>query len=185
MKRKTPAKKTGAGRFGRHADEILKGLATDAREFARQGLRSVTLPRGALIRKLSGKTAHSPFLVQINYGYAIRGSTFGLHFGIMNPDPFPYDEGNLGLSVYWGPGTGVTEPGESLLAADRALGVFAIELGTLNASTSPYSINASHLLPASLAANAARSEVSYLLYTMEAFGPGVLLERGSLSVAVT
>jgi hypothetical protein len=184
MKRKAPGKSIGARKLGQHAEVVLNELAASTREFAKKGLRSVTLPRAELIRKLSGKTAHSPFLVQISWGNAVRGSMFSLHFGIMNPDPWPYDEGNLGLSVYWGPGTGVAESGESVLAADRALGVLAIELGTLNASATPYSISASHLLPAGLAANGARSEVSYLLYTMEAFGPGVLLERGSLSVAI-
>ena len=185
MKRKSPGKNIGARKLGQHADEILKEMAASARIFAKQGLRSVTLPRAELIRKLSGKTAHSPFLTQVSWGNAVRGATFGLHFGIMNPDPFAYDEANLGLSVYWGPGTGVAEPGDSLLAADRALGVLAIELGTMNGSPSPYSISASHVLPAGLAANGTRSEVSYLLYTMEAFGAGVLLERGSLSVAIS
>jgi hypothetical protein len=185
MKKKTRGKISSTRKLGQHADEILKELAANSRDFAKQGMRSVTLPRAELIRKLSGKTAHSPFLTQIGWGNAVRGQMFGLRFVIMNPDPYPWDEANLGLSVYWGPGTGLVEPGDSVLNADPALGVLAIELGTLNPSATPYNISAAHALPATLAPNSTRSEVSYLLYTMNSFGPGVLLERGSLSVALS
>jgi hypothetical protein len=169
----------------RQADRILEEAAIKTKEFEKQGLRSITLPRAELIRKLSGSTAHSPFLTQIGWGNAVRGSTFPLNFGIMNPDSWPYSENNLGLCVYWGPGTGVADPGESLLAADKALGVRAVELGILNASASPYYISASHVLPATLAAGGTRSDVSYLLYAINAFDASLVLERGSLSVAIS
>jgi hypothetical protein len=170
--------------IARHADHILKEAAAKERDLARQGLRTVTLSREQLIRKLSEKTAHSPFLTQIGWGNAVRGSTFYLTFGIMNPDPYPYDEGNLSLCVYWGAGTGVGSPGEALLAADRALGVIAVELGILNASATPHYISAAHVLPATLATGAVRSDLSYLMYTINAFGPIVVLERGTLSIAI-
>lgn len=177
-------KPRSAREIARHADRILEEAAAKAKDFEEQGLRSVTLARADLVRKLSRKTAHSPFLTQIGWGRAVRGTTFPLSFGIMNPDPWPYDEGNLALCVYWGPGTGLAEPGQSLLAADPALGVQAIELGVLNASPSPYYITASHVLPATLAAGNSRSEVSYFLYAMDSFDTCVVLERGSLSVAI-
>jgi len=56
------------------ADELMKELDANARDFAKQGMRWTTLPRAELVRKLSGKTAHSPFLRQIGWGYAVRGS---------------------------------------------------------------------------------------------------------------
>lgn len=84
----------------------------------------------------------------------------------MNPDPHPWDEANLGLSVYWGPGTGVMEPGDSILAADPAVGVLA-----------PYNISAAHALPAGFSPTTSRNEVSYQLYTMNSFGVGTLLEH--------
>jgi len=186
MKKRRVAAKTGsARRLARHADDILKEMDANARDFAKQGMRSVTLPRAELIRKLSGKTANSPFLTQIGWGQAIRGSIFGIRFVIMNPDPFPWDEANLGLSVYWGPGTGLMEPGDSILAADPTVGVLAIELGTMNPSATPYNISAAHALPAGFSLNTNRNEISYQLYTMNSFGIGTLLERGSLSVAIT
>jgi hypothetical protein len=185
MKKKMPGKIFGARKIAQHADRILEELGEKSREYTRRGMRSVTLPRAELIRKLSGKTAHSPFLTGIGWSNAVRGSLFEIGFSIMNPDPMPYSEANLGLSVYWGPSTGLLEPGESVLAADPALGVFAIELGTLNASPSPYYISADHLLPVALAAGRPRSEVSYLLYTMDSWSQNVLLERGSLSVAIS
>jgi len=186
MKRKTAVKKkVSARQLELRADELLKGLAANSRDFAKQGMRSVTLPRAELIRKLSGKTAHSPFLTQIGWGNAVRGSMFGLRFVIMNPDPYPWDEANLGLCVYWGPGTGLMEPGDSILAADPAVGVLAIELGTLNPSATPYNISAAHALPAGFSPTTSRNEVSYQLYLMNSFSAGVLLERGSLSVAIT
>lgn len=185
MKRRTTGKKKlSARQLELRADEVLKEMAASARDFAKQGMRSVTLPRAELVRKLSGKTAHSPFLTQIGWGNAVRGSMFGIRFVIMNPDPYPWDEANLGLSVYWGPGTGVMEPGDSILAADPAVGVLAIELGILNPSAAPYNISAAHALPAGFSPTSARNEVSYQLYTMNSFGVGTLLERGSLSIAI-
>jgi len=183
MKRRTTGKKT-TRQLAAHADQILEEAAANTRAFAKEGMRTVTLPRAELIRKLSGKTAHSPFLTQIGWGTATRGSMFGLRFVIMNPDPYPWDEANLGLSVYWGPGTGLMDPGDSILAADPAVGVLAIELGILNPSATPYNVSAAHVLPAGFSATTSRNEVSYQLYTVNSFGPGVLLERGSLSVAI-
>jgi hypothetical protein len=182
--KRRPTKLRFAREIARRADRILEEAAARTREFEKQGLRSVTLPRAELIRKLSGETAHSPFLTQIGWGNAVRGSTFVLNFGIMNPDPYPYSESNLGLCVYWGPGTGVADPGESLVAADKALGVLAVDLGVLNASASPYYISANHVLPATLAAGGNRSDLSYLLYLVNSFDACVVLERGSLSVAI-
>ena len=66
-------------------------------------------------------------------------------------------------------------PGESLLAADPAIGVRAVDIGILNSSPSPYYVSASHLLPATLAAGRNRSDVSYLLYAIDAFDVSVIL----------
>jgi hypothetical protein len=76
------------------------------------------------------------------------------------------------------------EPGDSILAADPVIGVMAIELGTLNPSATPYNVSAAHALPAGFSATTTRNEVSYQLYTMNSFGVGTLLERGSLSIAI-
>ena len=176
--------KRSAREIARHADQILEEAAVKAREFEKRGMRSVTLPRDQLIRKLGRKTAHSPFITQVGWGAAVRGATFPLNFGIMNPDPWYYFEANLALCVYWGTGNGLATPGESLLLADKALGVRAVELGTLNASTSLYYISADHVLPATLAAGSSRSEVNYFMYDMNSFDALVLLERGSLSIAI-
>ena len=173
-----------AREIARHADRILAEAFVKSKEFEKRGLRTVTLPRAVLIRKLSGKAAHSPFLTSISWGNAVRGTTFPLSFGIMNPDPWAYFEANLALCVYWGTGTGVAPPGESLLAADPALGVRAVDVGILNSSPSPYYVSASHLLPATLAPGSNRSDVSYLLYAIDSFAVSVFLERGSLSVAI-
>ena len=176
--------KRSARELARHADQILEEAAAKAREFEKRGMTSVTLPRDRLIRKLSGRSAHSPFFTQVGWGSAVRGANFPLSFGIMNPDPWYYFEANLALCVYWGTGNGLATPGESLLLADKALGVMAIELGILNASPSPYYISANHVLPASLAGGNSRSEVNYFLYEMNSFDAGVVLERGSLSIAI-
>ena len=144
--------------ISRQADRILEETRARERDYERRGLRSVTISRDELIRELTHAGEHSPFLTQIGWGPAIRGSTFYLDFGIMNPDPWYYDEGNLGLCVYWGVGTGTGSTGESLQIAEEAIGVFAVELGTLNPSTSPHIINASHFLPTTLAPGASRIE---------------------------
>ena len=176
--------KRSAREIARHADQILEEAAAKAREFEKKGMRSVTVQREELIRKLARKSAHSPFFTQVSWGPAVRGATFVLNFGIMNPDPWVYSEANLGLCVYWGTGAGLATPGESLLLADKALGVMAVGLGTLNPSTSAYYISANHALPATLAAGNSRSEVNFFMYDMNSFDGLVVLERGSLSVSI-
>ena len=176
--------KRSAREIARHADQILEEAAARAREFEKKGMRWVTLPRDQLIKRLARKSAHSPFFTSVGWGPAVRGAAFVLNFGIMNPDPWYYFEANLGLCVYWGTGAGLATPGESLLLADKALGVMAIDLGTLNASTSPYYIPANHVLPAALAGGNSRSEVNYFMYDMNAFDALVVLDRGSLSVSI-
>ncbi|MCU1549120.1 MAG: hypothetical protein JWO29_2071 [Arthrobacter sp.] len=171
--------------ISRQADRILEEARARERDYESEGLRSVTISRDDLIRELTHATGHSPFLTQIGWGNAVRGSTFTLNFGIMNPDPWPYSEANLGLCVYWGVGTGIGSAGESLQIADEAIGVFAVELGTLNWSASPYYIDASHFLPTTLAPGASRIEMSYLLYEVNAFDACVVLKRGTLSIGIT
>jgi hypothetical protein len=97
--KRPPIKRRSAREIARHADRILDEAAARAKELEKQGLRTVTLPRTELIRKLGGRTAHSPFLTQVGWGNAVRGSTFALRFGLMNPDPFPYED-TVGLCVY-------------------------------------------------------------------------------------
>jgi len=176
--------KRSAREIARHADQILEEAAAKAREFEKKGMRCVTLPRDQLITKLARKTAHSPFFTQVGWGPAVRGATFVLNFGVMNPDPWVYSEANLGLCVYWGTGAGLATPGESLALADKALGVMAVNLGILNPSASAYYISANHALPAALAAGNSRTEVNYFMYNMDSFDALVVLERGSLSIAI-
>ncbi len=171
--------------ISRQADRILEEARARERDYESKGLRSVTISRDALIRELTHAIEHSPFLTQIGWGPAARGSTFPLDFGIMNPDPWPYSEANLGLCVYWGVGTGIGSAGESLQVADEAIGIFAVELGTLNSSASPYIIDASHVLPATLAPGASRIEMSYLLYEVNSFDACMVLKRGTLSMGIT
>lgn len=182
-KRRPRARSTRA--ISRQADRILEEARARERDYDREGFRTVTINRDDLIRELTHDTGHSPFLTQIGWGPAVRGSTFSLNFGIMNPDLGFYSEANLGLSVYWGVGTGIGSTGESLQIADEAIGVYAVELGTLNPSASPHYIDASHFLPTTLAPGGSRSELSYLLYEVNAFSACVVLKRGTLSIRIT
>jgi hypothetical protein len=171
--------------ISRQADRILEEARARERDYESGGFRSVTISRDDLIRELTHAGEHSPFLTQIGWGPAVRGSIFYLDFGIMNPDPWYYDEANLGLCVYWGVGAGTGSVGESLQIADGAIGVFAVELGVLNGSASPHIIDASHFLPTTLAPGASRIEMSYLLYEVNAFAACVVLKRGTLSMRIT
>ena len=109
------------------ADRILADALKRERDYKRKGMSSVTLPRDELIRKLTGRTAHSPFLTQIGWGNPVRGSTFVLNFGLMNPDPWPYDNGNLGLCFCYSDAGAVTEPGLTLLRAEPSIGVRQVD----------------------------------------------------------
>ena len=169
--------------IARQADRILEEAEERAKAGKAKGLSTVTLPRAELIKKLSGRSAHSPFLTQIGWGAASRGSIFYLEFGLINPDPWPWDDNNLGLCVYWGPAGGIVEPGLSLLNADTSTGVVAVTIGTMNPSASLYYLLATHTIAAT--ARAGRNDLNYLLYGTEAFQNGILLQRGSIGVIVT
>jgi len=166
----------------RHADRILRQLEREARENTEKGITTVILPRDELIRKLSGKTAHSPFLASIGLGNAARGAAFGLWFTIQQPDPWSYDDNNLALCYCWSDAGGLSDPGAALLRAEPNVGVIQVPLGILNGAAMPYTIFSSHNIPAGFRAGPA--ELNYFLYTPDAFAASVLLERGTLRVVV-
>ena len=183
---KTPSAgrpRRSARELAEQADRILADALERERDYERKGMSSVTLPRDELIRKLSGKTAHSPFLSQIGWGAAIRGSTFVLNFGLMNPDPRPYEIANLGLCFCYSDAGALTDPGLTLLRAEPSIGVVQVEIGILNGAPMPYYLSADHAIPGGFRAGPA--DVNYFLYEPSAFAEGVLLERGTIRVEVT
>jgi hypothetical protein len=185
-KRKSrPAKsRRGPAReLAEQADRILEDALQREREYQRLGMTSVTISRAELIRKLSGKSAHSPFLTQISRSNAVRGATFLLNFGLMNPDPFPYDEMNLGLCYCWSDAGGLTDPGSTLLRADPAIGVRQVAIGTLNSSAMPYYLASLCDIPATYRTGPA--DVNWFLYQPDPFAAAVLLSRGTMRVVVT
>ncbi|MEA2723758.1 MAG: hypothetical protein QOH59_1529 [Gemmatimonadales bacterium] len=171
-----------ARELSEQADRILEDALQREREYQRLGLTSVTISRGELIRKLSGKSAHSPFLTQISRSNAVRGATFLLNFGLMNPDPFPYDELNLGLCYCWSDAGGLSDPGSTLLRADPAIGVRQVAIGTLNSSAMPYYLASLCDIPATFRTGPA--DVNWFLYQPDPFAPAVLLSRGTMRVVV-
>ena len=182
--KKSPSRKRRSIReIAEHADRILKDALQREREYKRQGMRSVTISRAELIQKLTGKTAHSPFLTQLSMNYPVRGSTFSLTFGLMNPDPFPYEEDNLGICYCWSDAGGVTDPGNALLRADPSVGVQQVTIGTLNGAPMPYFLNSQHFVP--LTFRLGPADLNYFLYLPDAFAESVLLTRGTLRFVVT
>jgi hypothetical protein len=178
-KRRRPS----ARELAEQADRILEDALQREREYQRLGMTSVTISRAELIRKLSGKTAHSPFITSISRSNAVRGSTFLLNFGIMNPDPFPYEEMNLGICYCWADAGGLTDAGMTLLRADPSVGVRQVPIGTLNWSAMPYYLAGTHDIPATFRLGPA--DLNYFLYQPDAFGPAVLLSGGTLRLVVT
>lgn len=165
------------------ADRILAEAAKRERQFKRKGMRSVTIGRDDLIRKLRGEAAHSPFFTQVGWGPAVRGSTVALSFGVMNPDPFPYDNGNLGLCFCYADAGTLTDPGMTLLRAEPSIGVRQVDLGLMNASATPYYVSAAHDIPAGFRLGPA--DLNYFLYQPDAWKAGTLLERGTVRFDVT
>ncbi len=188
MADKTPrARSTKRSRLGRRelavwADRILEEASEHEREFELKGMTSRTLPRAELIEKLSGRTAHSPFITQIGLGAPVRGSMFVLQFGLMNPDSWPYWIGNMGLCFCYADAGTLSDPGSTLLRAEPSVGVRQVEFGYLNAATTLYYLPADHLIPAGFRAGPA--DLNYFLYAPDAFAAGVLLERGTLRLDV-
>ena len=176
-------KRRSASAIAAHADRILAEALKRARENARKGIMTVTISRAELIAKLSGKTAHSPFLTQIGWGNAVRGSNFVLNFGLMNPDPWPYSNANLAICYCWANGAGLTEPGLALLAADPTVGVRQVDMGNLNTAAMPYYLAADHALPATFQVGPA--DLNYFLYQPDSWAAAVLLTRGTIRVDVT
>lgn len=179
-----PGKRRSASRgLAEQADRILEDALQREREYQRLGITTVTISRAELIRKLSGKTAHSPFLTSIGRSNAVRGTTFLLIFGVMNPDPFPYDEANLGLCYCWSDAGGLTDAGMTLLRADPSVGVRQVPIGTLNAAAMPYYLSATHDIPPTFRLGPA--DLNYFLYQPNPFSPAVQLARGTMRVVVT
>ncbi len=172
-----------ARELSEQADRILEDALQRERENQRLGVTSVTISRAELIRKLSGKTAHSPFLTQISRSNAVRGATFLLNFGVMNPDPFPYDELNLGICYCWSDAGGLSDPGNALLRADPSVGVQQVTIGTLNGAPMPYYLNSQHFVP--LTFRLGPADLNYFLYLPEVFAETVLLTRGTVRFVVT
>ena len=177
-RRGTPARELAA-----QADRILEDALQRQHEYQRLGIMSATISRAELLRKLSGKTAHSPFLTQISWSHAVRGSTFLVNFGLMNPDPFPYDETNLGICYCWADAGGLSDPGMTLLRADPSVRIRQVPIGTLNGAPMPYYLASTHDIPATFRLGPA--DLNYFLYQPDPFGPAVLLSRGTLRLVVT
>ena len=180
-----PGKRRGpsARELAEQADRILADALEREQEYLRLGLTTVTISRVELIRKLSGKTAHSPFLTQISRSNAVRGSTFLVNFGVMNPDPWYYDEGTLGICYCWADAGGLTDPGMTLVRADPSVGIRQVTVGTLNAAPMPYYLSSTHSIPATFRLGPA--ELNYFMYQPHPFEAAVLLTRGTLKMEVT
>jgi hypothetical protein len=165
------------------ADRILAEALEREREYQRLGMVTVTISREELVRKLTRRGAHSPFLTQISRSNAVRGTTFLMNFGLMNPDPWPYDELNLGLCYCWSDAGAITDAGSALLRADPALGIRQVAIGTLNAAPMPYSLSTLCDIPAGFRLGPA--DVNWFLYQPNVFDVGILLSRGTMRVVVT
>jgi hypothetical protein len=187
---KRPAKSSArkprrsAREIARHADRILEEARQQEQEYARLGLTTVTISRKDLILGLSGKTAHSPFFTQIGWGGAVRGATFLINFGIMQPDGWMvYSEANLGLCYCWSDGGGLADVGQTLLLAEPTVGVIQVDIGYLNAAAMPQMLSSTHLIPTDFRVGPA--DLNYFLYMPDPWGPAVLLKRGTVRLVVT
>lgn len=167
-----------------HADRILEEARQREQEYARLGMTSVTISRTELILNLSGKTAHSPFLTQIGTSSAVRGATFLIEFGVMQPDGWMvYFESNLGLCYCWSDAGGLTDPGLTLLRVEPSVGVVQVGIGTLNSAPMPYYLSSTH--PISTTFRLGPADLNYFFYLPHSFGPAVLLKQGTLRMVVT
>jgi hypothetical protein len=172
-----------AREIAKHADQILQEMARREQEYARLGLVTATISREELIRNLGGKTAHSPFLTSISRSGAVRGATFLINFDLMQPDPFAYDEMNLGLCYCWSDAGGLMDAGTTLLNGDASVGTIQVPIGILNGASMPYSLSSTHDIPSTFRLGPA--DLNYFLYLPNAFDSAVLLKRGTMRVVVT
>jgi hypothetical protein len=166
-----------------HADQILREMGRREQEYQRLGLVTATISRAELIRSLSGKTTHSPFLVSISRSGAVRGATFLINFELMQPDPFSYEESNLGLCYCWSDAGGLMDIGTTLLNAEPSVGVIQVPIGYLNWASMPYSLSSTHDIPSTFRLGPA--DLNYFVYMPSAFDSAVLLQRGTIRVVVT
>jgi hypothetical protein len=186
-RRPKPPTRKGPRRSAREvaqqADRILEEARRREEEYARLGMTTVTISRADLILGLSGKTAHSPFLTWISYSNAVRGATYLINFGVMQPDWWiVYSESNFGLCYCWSDAGGLMDPGLALLRAEPTVGVVQVDIGTLNYAPMPYTLSSTHLIPSTFRLGPA--DLNYFLYQPDPFGPAVLLKRGTIRVVV-
>jgi hypothetical protein len=182
--RATKSPRRSVRELAHHADLIIQEGQRRATEYSRLGITMVFVPRQELIRNLSGKSIHSPFLTWIGYSGAVRGATFLIDFGIMQPDGYlVYSEANLGLCYCWSDAGGLTDPGLTLARAAPSVGVIQVPIGTLNSATMPYTLSSTHLIPSSFRLGPA--DLNYFLYMPDPFGPATLLKRGTIRLVVS
>jgi hypothetical protein len=166
------------------ADRILLEARLREQEYARLGLRMETISRSELINGLSGKTVHSPFIIQIGMSGAVRGATFLINFVIMQPDSgMVYSENNLGLCYCWSDAGGLMDPGQNLLVAEPSVGVVQVDIGTLNSAQLPITLSSTHLIPGTFRLGPA--DLNYFLYLPDPWSTAVLLKRGTMRVVVS
>jgi hypothetical protein len=106
-----------------------------------------------------------------------------MNFGVMNPDPWPYDEMNLGLCYCWSDAGGLTDPASALLRAEPSIGIRQVTIGILNPASMPYSLSTICDIPGSFRLGPA--DVNWFLYQPNVFDAGTLLSRGTMRVVVT
>jgi hypothetical protein len=183
---KTSGKKAprrSARAIAQQADRILLEARLREQEYARLGLRTETISRSELIKGLSGKTAHSPFITQIGMSGAVRGATFLINFVIMQPDSgIVYDDNSLGLCYCWSDAGGLMDPGQNLLIAEPSVGVIQVDIGAINSTPMPYTISSTHFIPSTFRLGPA--DLNYFLYLPDPWGEAVLLKRGTMRVVV-
>jgi hypothetical protein len=176
--------RSSAREIATHADRILAQAREHEERYTRLGMKTVTISREELIRNLKGQTAHSPFLTQIAYSNAVRGATFLIDFGVMQPEGWMvYEEANLGICYCWSDAGGLSDPGLALLNAEPTVGVIQVSIGTLNSAPMPYMLSSTHLIPSTFRLGPA--DLNYFFYMPDAFGSAVLLKRGTIRVVVS
>jgi hypothetical protein len=165
------------------ADQTLKDLQRFAKQASDRKQEVTLLSRSDLVRKLLGRTSHSPFIVAISwFATAARGSTITASVGLFNPDPIPYLAGNLFAYAFWGPANVLPDLGDYLLSADPAFPRFA---ATLDAPPSPPISIATISIPLPTAVAAGTYLMNWLLFLRNPFGPGTFLERAGVFTTLT
>lgn len=163
------------------AKRLLQEIEFRGQEARARGERFEHLDEPALVRKLTGETANSPFINSLSWSSAPPGGTTSLIVGIHNPDPTSYSGFSLFGYLLFGPANFVLADDAALASVDVRFPRYWKSLGV--AAGGNASATFSIAVPAGITPGVYVGNCFLVL--RRSFDPGTVFDRSSFDLTVT